>query len=537
MLTTHLFKSSQLNALKRFYAAPPCPATRASTFIPASTKFTKIMCTVGPASETHDTLTQLIERGARVFRLNFSHGDFESHGKRLEAIRKASKALQIPVAICGDLQGPKIRVGSVPTSVQVGTTASRSGGGLIHVKQGDTVVLSASAKEAHLRDDIPVLALTYKDMVHEVEPGHLVLINDGAIRMRAIKAVYDELHCEVLVGGDITSGKGINLPESNIKAPAITEKDWACVEWAMKKDLDYLALSFVRNAHEVNELKSKLSKAKNPDPSQQHRLHIISKIEKPQAIENINEIVEASDAIMVARGDLGVEMELAKVPIIQKLIIERCQMYGKPCIIATQMLESMITSVIPTRAEASDVANAIFDGADAVMLSAESATGSHPALVVETMGQIIEASESHIMTVVKENVPPTRTAAAHHLTASLAFGAWHVVQETKAKLVVCWSQHGNAARYLSQNDFKIPILAFSEIERTVHQMALFNGVTPVHMAVPSGTASFIDATEALLLQNNLVKKGDLVLFLGGRPLGKSKSTNAMILHEIGSKSV
>ncbi|OQR86632.1 pyruvate kinase [Achlya hypogyna] len=532
-LTRSLF-SSRLQAplLKRFYTAPS-PVTRTSTYIPSTTKFAKIMCTVGPASETHETLTQLIERGARIFRLNFSHGDFESHGKRLEAIRAASRALQIPVAVCGDLQGPKIRVGVIPASVQVGDSASRSGGGLVQVDAGDIVVLSASAPEAHIRDGVPVLSLTYKDLVHEVEPGHLVLINDGAIRMRALKAEGDELHCEVLVGGDITSGKGINLPESNIKAPAITKKDWACVEWAMDHDLDYLALSFVRNAAEVNELKAKLR-----DANDGHRLHIISKIEKPQAIDNLHEIVEASDAVMVARGDLGVEMELATVPIIQKLIIERCQMYGKPCIIATQMLESMITSVIPTRAEASDVANAIFDGADAVMLSAESATGAHPALVVETMGQIIEASEGHMRTLVSHaSAPPTRTAAAHHLTASLAYGAWHVVQETRAKLVVCWSQHGNAARYLSQHDFKIPIVAFSEIQRTVHQMALFSGVTPVHMAVPSSTESFIDATEALLLQNKLVTKGDQVLFLGGRPLGKSKSTNAMILHEIGSKAV
>ncbi|KDO25526.1 pyruvate kinase [Saprolegnia parasitica CBS 223.65] len=516
-----LLTSSRLPAplLKRFYAAPS-PVTRASSYIPPTTKFTKIMCTVGPASESHETLTQLIERGARVFRLNFSHGDFESHGQRLDAIRAASRALQIPVAVCGDLQGPKIRVGTVPTSVQVGDTASRSGGGLIHVHAGDVVVLSATATEAHIRDDgTPVLSLTYKDMVHEVEAGHLVLINDGAIRMRAIGVDGDELKCQVLVGGDITSGKGINLPESNIKAPAITDKDWACVEWAMAHDLDYVALSFVRNANEVNALKAKLSETDG------HRLHIISKIEKPQAVDNLHQIVEASDGVMVARGDLGVEMELATVPIIQKHIIETCQLHGKPCIIATQMLESMITSVIPTRAEASDVANAIFDGADAVMLSAESATGAHPALVVETMGQIIEASEGYMRKHVKkeQHAPPTRTAAAHHLTASLAYGAWHVVQETKAKMVVCWSQHGNAARFLSQYDFTIPILAFSEIERSVHQMALFNGVTPVHMAVPSGTASFIDATEALLLQNKLVTKGDMVLFLGGRPSASPKA--------------
>ncbi|ETV92291.1 pyruvate kinase, variant [Aphanomyces invadans] len=440
--------------------------TPPQVYVPLRARDTKIMCTVGPASESVDILKRLITSGARIFRLNFSHGDFDSHAKRLKSIRKASEQLQIPVAVCGDLQGPKIRVGHIPSSIQMSTSPPALGG-LIVVKTGDTVILSACAEESVVVDGVATLALTYKDLVHEVSPGHLVLINDGAIRMEALSSKGDSLHCRVLVGGAITSGKGINLPDSDIKAPAITDKDWMCVEWAKANHLDYVALSFVRNAAEVVELKAALGDG----------LHVISKIEKPQAIRNLNEIIEASDAIMVARGDLGVEMELAAVPIIQKQIISRCQLYGKPSIIATQMLESMIQSPIPTRAEASDVANAIWDGADAVMLSAESATGNHPELVVATMADIIEQAES-LESHKSTNSPPERNAHAHKLTAALAYGAWHVVNKTEVKVVVCWSQHGNAARYLSQNDFRVPIVAFSDNQRSVNQMALYNGKLP-----------------------------------------------------------
>ncbi|RHY51805.1 hypothetical protein DYB30_003181 [Aphanomyces astaci] len=508
-------RRAQASFLRWMSTPPP------QVYVPLRARDTKIMCTVGPASESVDILKRLITSGARIFRLNFSHGDFDSHAERLHSIRKASEQLRIPVAVCGDLQGPKIRVGYIPSSIQMSSTPPALGG-LIVVKAGDTVILSASAEESVIVDGVATLALTYKDLVHEVSPGHLVLINDGAIRMEALSAQgNDALVCRVLLGGVITSGKGINLPDSDIKAPAITAKDWTCVEWAKANHLDYIALSFVRDAAEVVELKAALGGDSNSS------MHVISKIEKPQAIHNLNAIIEASDAIMVARGDLGVEMNLATVPIIQKQIVARCQLYGKPCIVATQMLETMIENSIPTRAEASDVANAIWDGADAVMLSAESATGRHPELVVQTMADIIEQAESadsHKAT----SVPPERNAPAHKLTAALAYGAWHV------KVVVCWSQHGNAARYLSQSDFRVPIVAFSDDPRSVNQMALYNGITPVAMDVPATLSDFIDQASKILLENGWVQPSDLVLFLGGRPLGASKSTNSMTVHEVGS---
>ncbi len=459
-------------------------------------------------------------------------------------IRKVSKKLGIPVAVCGDLQGPKIRVGKIPEGV--GKTA-KSGGGTVVVKEGEEVVLSRAIDQSLIRShggkEEAVFSLTYKDLVEEVEVGHSVLINDGAIRMTAVSKDLSkgELRCKVTVGGAVTTGKGINVPQSIVKASAITAKDWQCVEWAVKHDLDYLALSFVSHGDEVKELKTKMKKFEAAKIGKDEltsadgvkSIGVISKIEKPQAITNLQGIVEASDAVMVARGDLGVELEVEMVPIIQKVIIETCQAHGKPVIVATQMLETMIENSVPTRAEASDVGNAVFDGADAVMLSAESATGKHPGLVVETMTKIVKAAEGRILEKGKQNAPPTRYTAANKLTAVMAYGAWHVVKDTKVKYVVCWSQNGNAARYLSQNDFSIPIIAFSEKSRCVNQMALFNNITPVLHKTPKLFDDFIQIVDTSLLSSGMANKGDLILIMGGRPLGESKSTNSMQIHEVG----
>jgi len=261
---------------------------------------------------------------------------------------------------------------------------------------------------------------------------------------------------------------------------------------------------------------------------------VVSKIEKPQALLNLDSIVEASDAIMVARGDLGVEMDIARVPVAQKEIIATCANHGRPCIVATQMLETMIENSTPTRAEASDVANAIFDGADAVMLSAETATGRHPSLVVETMARIIAAAEQRLLELPGRSAPPTRLAAGHRLTASLAHGAWQIAQDLAAKAVVCWSEHGGTARYLSHNNFQVPIIAFSSNERSVRQMVLFAGVTPVHAFPPaSGKISDWNAmVDAFLLEHELADDGDMIVLLAGRPLGKAKATNTIAVHRV-----
>lgn len=505
----------------------------------AACKLTTIVATIGPASDSPEMVRKLIETGVGVFRLNFSHGTLDAHASRLATIRSTADAMGRTVAVLGDLQGPKIRVGKIPATVG---EPARSGGGSILLSAGQDVILSATATEASLRATPtglePVLALTYAAMVDEVEPGHRILINDGAIRMLAVERIpaARELRCRVTVGGLVTSGKGINLPESDISAPALSEHDLECMRWAVEHDLDYLALSFVRKAEEVEDLRQRVAQCRcSLFPDEPGWIPIVSKIEKPQAVKNLETIVAASDAIMVARGDLGVEMDIARVPVVQKRIVEICGEYGKPCIVATQMLETMIDSPIPTRAEANDVANAIFDGTDAVMLSAETATGKHPCLVVETMSRIIECAEAHLRSLPVVANSPRQLEAAHRGTAALAHGAWTVAKDLGAKVVVVWSQNGGTARYLSQNRLHIPILAYSSSRRAARRMALYRGVIPI-FTQPPGNGTLADwniAVDAEVLSRGLSGLDDPIVLMAGRPLGQAKATNTIAIHRIG----
>ena len=492
----------------------------------------KIVATIGPASESPDSVRRLIQAGVSVFRFNFSHGDLAKHASRLHTVRQVARELGANIACLGDLQGPKIRVGIIPAGV--GDTTS-SGGGSIDVKAGEDVILSRAANECGLRKtgdgSEAVLALTYKNLVSEVEPGHKVLINDGAIRMLAVSRDNDdELRCRVVVGGRITSGKGINVPQSELTAPAITDRDWECVRFAVEHDMDYLALSFVRTADEVLLLKGRIE-----GMAPGAWIPVVSKIELPQAVRNLNAIVDASDAIMVARGDLGVEMDIAKVPVVQKQIIAACADHGKPCIVATQMLETMIDNATPTRAEASDVANAVFDGADAVMLSAETATGKHPVLVVETMARIVEAAEVRMREMPAMAGPPVRPHAGHRATAALARGAWEIAKELGATVVACWSQNGGTARYLSQNSFHVPILAYSSSAQSARRMALLRGIIPVQCDPPSSgmLRDWNAMVDQELLRRALAKPGDPIVLLAGRPLGRAKASNTIAVGKIG----
>jgi pyruvate kinase len=490
---------------------PPILPTRAN-----------IIATLGPASDSPEMVRRLIDSGVAAFRLNFSHGDFAGHGKRLSTVRAVAAEMNRPVAVFGDLCGPKIRLGAVPENCACTELTS-----------GEDVVFRRGVPAATI-DSGPtktaILPTTYPDLIDEVQPGQRVLINDGAIRMLAVeKRGPHELLCRVTSGGPISTGKGINLPDSDIRAPAITDRDWECAEWAVANDLDFLALSFVRRAAEIQELRARLvllCAGTAPVP-------IISKIEKPQAVANLDAIVEASDAVMVARGDLGVEMDIAQVPIVQKRILQRCQAWGKPCIVATQMLESMITAPIPTRAEASDVANAIFDGADCVMLSGETAVGKHPALVVETMRRIIAAAESRIAETPYTDTAPEKLVESRYATAALAHGAWHLAKDIGAKLIICWSQAGGTARYLSQNDFRIPIIAYTSSPHAARRMALLKGVTPIRADAPIGLGDFTDLAERDMLARNWVRKGDVTVLVAGKPLGQAKATNSLAILTIG----
>lgn len=496
----------------------------------------KIIATIGPASDSPEMVKRLIEAGVSIFRFNFSHGDFAAHQRRLDVVRQVSAEMDRSVACLGDLQGPKIRVGKVePPGIEV--------------RAGQDVVFRAGVDIARVEKtaggEVAVLPFTYPGLVTEVEPGHKVLINDGVIRMLAVErdAARGELRCRVTIGGLVTSGKGINLPQSDISAPAISDRDWECVAWAVQNTMDFLALSFVRRAEEVIELRERLAGMCPIDRRADLRgdtasIPIIAKIEKPQAVADIDRIVRASDAIMVARGDLGVEMDIARVPVAQKQILAACQAWGKPAIVATQMLETMIESAMPTRAEASDVANAIFDEADAVMLSAETATGKHPVLVVETMGRIIGAAEARMSELPVKSSAPAQLVASRYPTAALAHGAWQIAGDLRAKVIVCWSQEGGTARYLSQNNFRIPIIAYSSSIRATRRMALLGGVTAVHCRAPlSGRlAEWNEHVDKYLLARGLAQKGDTILLLAGKPLGTAKVTNLVAIHRVGEAS-
>lgn len=492
----------------------------------------KIVATLGPASDSPEMLDKLIEQGVSVFRLNFSHGDLSDMDTRIQNVREASQRAGRCIAVLGDLQGPKMRVGKVPDIDPAG--------GMV-VKTGDTVYFRKNQGVAGYIDGKATFSATFDPLYEDVLPGQRVLINDGAIRMLAVDHGDGEwLKCKVTVGGRITSAKGINLPESDISVPAITDRDWVCARWAVDNGVDYLALSFVRTADEVNELIAKLEEWCTPDlpwaePEMSLRIPVIVKVEKPQAVENLDAIIQATDAVMVARGDLGVEMDVAKVPVIQKHILAKCHEQGKPCIVATQMLESMIDSPSPTRAEASDVANAVFDGCDAVMLSGETAVGKYPDITVETMQRIIKVTEARMDEMAHAQGAPSDLKEYPFRSAALARGVWHMAEELEAKAVVVWSQAGGMARYLSQNNFRIPIYAYTSSPIGSRRMALFGGVTPILTDPPhkGKLRRWTDAVEDMLVARELVKKGDPVLLVAGKPLGAILAQSTVAILRVG----
>lgn len=515
---------------------------------------TKIVATIGPASESPETLSRLIEAGVSVFRLNFSHGTLQDHERRLRLIREAGARSGQSVAVLGDLCGPKIRLGLVPegTVLEAGDEVVLTGGEAERHAPPGTKARSHEGQEGprgSAAASAPrVLEVTYPGLGDDVKPGHRVLIADGAVRMLATAckgrmgvvasgAVGEPgwVKCVVHVGGPISSAKGVNLPDSRLRTPSITARDWECVEWAASHDLDFLALSFVRRAEEILELRERLVALASRASDARPPIPIIAKIEKPQAVAALDEIVQASDGVMVARGDLGVEMDIAQVPIVQRRILESAQAWGKPCIVATQMLETMITSAIPTRAEASDVATAVFGSADAVMLSGETAVGKHPVLVVETMRRIARVAEEHTTSMPEDESPPRRLVESRYRTAALAHGAWHVARDIGARLIVCWSEQGGTARYLSQNNFRVPIVAYTSDARAARQMALLAGVTPVHARPPvSGMlGEWTDMVEREVLDRGWVRVGEPIVLLAGKPLGTAKATNSIAIFYLG----
>ncbi|MEM8835271.1 MAG: pyruvate kinase [Planctomycetota bacterium] len=491
---------------------------------------TNILATLGPSTDSAETLEHMVEAGATLFRLNFSHGTFEDHKKRLDLVRSVEKKIGRALTVLGDLPGPKIRLGTVP------------GDGIV-LETGTDVVIRSDLDEARREGDEVILPCNYERIAAEVKPGERVLINDGAIRMLAVDTDGVSLRCRVTHGDLATTRKGVNLPDSDLTIPALTEVDLKAVDWSVEHGLDFLALSFVRRGQEVLELRKRLAAICTAEtcglafdgPDSEPRIPIISKIETPQAVRNIEEILDITDGLMVARGDLGVEMDVAEVPIIQKQLIERAHAHGKPCIVATQMLQSMIDSASPTRAEVSDVANAVLDGADTVMLSGETAVGRFPVLTVATMARVLHVTEASLHASEAHSArPPQKPRETRERTWAIAHGTWHMAQDIGAKLVVVWSQSGGTARALSRNGFRCPIVAFSSDIRSVRRMDILYGVTSLHLnEVPQHRSDFAQMADVIILERGWVNRGDPVIFIGGKPLDRPGATNTVAIRYAG----
>lgn len=497
---------------------------------PADLLLTKILATVGPASSDQDVLTRMIEEGVRCFRINFSHGDFESFDKALRRIRAAADDLGIPIGVLGDLSGPKIRVSAVKNNG-------------LELAIGDHVEITPREDKPGWRDadtGVVTLPANYAGIVDEVEIGHRVLIDDGAVRMLVTNRITDGDHprliCQCTEGGRVSNKKGINLPDSKIEAPSLTEWDEQCAVWATENDLDYVALSFVRRADDLQRLRDYLKfLGRHGSGQRSHtKLPIVAKIEKPQAIEDLGGICELADGIMVARGDLGVEMDLAEVPVMQKRIIEVAHDHGKPVIVATQMLQSMIEESTPTRAEVSDVANAILDGADTVMLSGETAVGRHPIQAVNMMAHTARVTEAYAAPSRRQQTrPPRRARESRYRTAALAHGVSVIVKDLDASFVVMWSELGGGARYMSQNRLTVPIIAISSNRLALRQMSLLFGVVPVYMDRPADSPSFIESVDKLFRDRGWAEPGTAVVIANGEPMGTPGVTNKIRIHYVG----
>ncbi|CAH1059152.1 pyruvate kinase [Paenibacillus pseudetheri] len=460
----------------------------------------KIVCTIGPASESLENIKKLILAGMNVARLNFSHGDFEEHGARIKTIRQASKELNKTVAILLDTKGPEIRTGKLEVEP-------------IELVQDEYLTLTTE----EILGTQERISITYSELPNDVQVGSTILIDDGLIGLTVVDIQGTEIKTRIVNGGTIKSKKGVNVPGVNISLPGITEKDTNDILFGIEQDIDFIAASFVRKASDVQEIRELLSK------NNASHIQIISKIENQQGVDNLDEILEASDGLMVARGDLGVEIPAEDVPLAQKLMIQKCNVAGKPVITATQMLDSMQRNPRPTRAEASDVANAIFDGTDAIMLSGETAAGKYPVESVLTMSRIAEKAESALdhREIFSKQQTAQETTVTEAISQSVAISAL----DLNAKAILSSTVTGHTARVVSKYRPKAPIIAVTTQERTMRQLSLVWGVTPVFGKVATSTDELLETAIQGGKDSGLVQAGDLVVITAGIPLGRSGSTN------------
>lgn len=467
----------------------------------------KIVCTIGPASESLENIKKLILAGMNVARLNFSHGDFEEHGNRIKTIRQASAELNKTVAILLDTKGPEIRTGKLEVEP-------------IELVQDEYLTLTTE----EILGDQNRISVTYADLPNDVQVGSTILIDDGLIGLTVVDIQGTEIKTRIVNGGTIKSKKGVNVPGVAISLPGITEKDTNDIIFGIEQDIDFIAASFVRKASDVQEIRELLAK------HNASHIQIISKIENQQGVDNLDEILAASDGLMVARGDLGVEIPAEEVPLVQKLMIKKCNVAGKPVITATQMLDSMQRNPRPTRAEASDVANAIFDGTDAIMLSGETAAGKYPVESVLTMSRIAERAESALdyREIFNKQQFAQETTVTEAISQSVAISAL----DLNAKAIISSTVTGHTARVVSKYRPKSPIIAVTTQERTMRQLALVWGVTPVHGLEASSTDELLETALKGGKASGLVAGGDLVVITAGIPLGRSGSTNLVKVSQI-----
>ncbi len=467
---------------------------------------TKIVATLGPASGSPEIIGRLIEAGVTVFRLNLSHGTQEEHAARLRVLRAREADLGATVAVLLDLQGPKIRLGTF------------AGGGCV-LGEGAMFTITTEPVEGTAER----ASTSYTGFARDVRPGDRVLLADGTVELRVLETDGTDVRSVVVFGGEISDRKGINLPGVHVNTPSLTRKDMADLRFGLEAGVDLIGLSFVREREDVMRLRLLLE-------DQGARLPIVAKIEKPEGWSNLDAILEEADGVMVARGDLGVEMALEKVPFIQKSIIERARERGRFVITATQMLESMVREPLPTRAEVSDVANAIFDGTDAVMLSAETSLGKHPVEAARMMARIALEAESSLRPAAA--LEPARAAGAGEAEI-VAVAACQAALAARAAAIVVFTTSGRSARLVARQRPRVPVCAFTTEPAVARQLAVIYGVRPVQARRLDSTDEMVAQMDAVLLELGWLKAGDTVVFVSGQPIGRAGTTNMMKLHRVG----
>jgi pyruvate kinase len=466
---------------------------------------TKIVATIGPASSSRDMILAMVKAGMNVARLNFSHGSYEDHTRMIQLLRSVAEELDTPITLLQDLQGPKIRVGQIP-------------GGVTELIDGETLLLVPVGQETGLPNCI---GIDYPYLADDAKPGMQVLLDDGMLELNIEAVEPPKVTCRVIQGGPLKSRKGVNLPELSLRLPSMTEKDKEDLRFGVSQGVDWVSLSFVRRGEDILALKALLNAEGAPETP------VIAKIEKPQAIANLDEILSVTDGVMVARGDLGVEMKAEKVPLLQKRIIKACNFHSIPVITATQMLESMIDHARPTRAEASDVANAIIDGTDAVMLSGESAVGKFPLRAVQMLARIATDVEPEISFV---NDPPDYNDVTHALSEAL-----NVIDRVlDLHCIVAYTESGYSAMIAAGERPRVPVVAFTPDRDVYHRLNLVWGVKPILISEPATTfEEMTKLAETCLIERDLASPGDQVLVMGGIPSNQPQGTNFLKLQTIG----